>query len=291
MTLRRIGTVAACGALILLFPMSGQAADDVRQLRSAIEALQKQVAALQTELAALKTNSVLAVGPYVSVVPDAINGVTGPHIIFNGVNVHVRDGSGSTVGSTGRGNLLVGYNEPPANSALKPQDRQGTHNLVVGTGHRYSYFGGFVAGHENTISGLFATVSGGFRNVARGEFSSVSGGENNEASAYYTSVSGGGHNVASGYWSWVGGGQHNAGLGGYSSVTGGQANAAAGGYSSVNGGFDNQGFGPYSSVTGGEKNHARAPFSSVSGGRKGDAVENWQWLSGATLEKASLDKK
>lgn len=81
-----------------------------------------------------------------------------------------------TSGSSGRGNLFVGYNEPPAHGVLKPLERKGTHNLVVGSGHRYSYFGGFVAGNENTISGLFATVSGGFRNVARGEFSTVSGG-------------------------------------------------------------------------------------------------------------------
>jgi hypothetical protein len=86
MTLRWVGTVAACAALILVSPMSGQAADDVRQLKSAIETLQKQIAALQTEVAALKANGVLAVGPYVSVVPDPIDGVTGPHIIFNGAN-------------------------------------------------------------------------------------------------------------------------------------------------------------------------------------------------------------
>jgi hypothetical protein len=288
MRLRAIG-IMATGAVMMVMTGAcpGQAADDVKQLKSAIQALQQEVAALQSQLAALQANKVLAVGPYVSVVSDPINGVAGPHIIFTGANIHVRDGSGATVGSTGLGNLIVGYDEPPTHVKLKPQDRGGTHNLVVGSGHRFSYFGGFVAGHENMISGLYTTVTGGFRNVARGEFSTVSGGESNEAANYYTAVSGGGHNAATGYWSWVGGGQHNAALGGYSSVTGGQANSAAGGYSSVNGGFDNQGFGAFSSVTGGEKNHARAPYSSVSGGRKGETAENWQWVSGASQEKVS----
>ena len=57
---------------------------------------------------------------YVTVVEGEINGVAGPHLIIEGVNVHVRSGAGSTgegcsAGNatdcstrTGLGNLIVG---------------------------------------------------------------------------------------------------------------------------------------------------------------------------------------
>jgi hypothetical protein len=286
MRCRSIVMVALGVALSLATPPPGHAAEDVAQLKKAIQALQTEVAALQSQLEAIKANSALALSPHVSVVADPINGVKGPHIIFTGANIHVRDGSGLTDASSGRGNLIVGYNELPMNGAVKLRDRQGTHNLVAGSGHRYSFFGGFVAGHENTIEGLYSTVCGGFQNVARGEYSTVSGGESNVAGGYYTAVSGGGHNAATGYWSWVGGGQHNAAQGPYTSVSGGQANSASGGYSSINAGYDNQARGVYSSVVGGEKNHARGPYSTVSGGRLRESAENWQLVGG----KPSDDK-
>jgi outer membrane murein-binding lipoprotein Lpp len=285
MKLRSIAAAVICASLMLVGPVAAQTADEVRQLKSAVQALQGQVAALQSQLAALQASGIMAAAPYVSVVKEPINGLAGPHLIFTGANVHVRDGSQATAGSSGRGNLIVGYNELPTYGQVDAKDREGTHNLVVGSGHRYTYFGGFVAGHENSISGLFATVSGGFKNSAKGEYSSVSGGESNVASAYYTSVSGGGHNVATGYWSWIGGGQHNASQGGYSSVTGGQANISAGGYANISGGYDNLAFAAYSVVTGGEKNQARGPYSSVAGGKDRKTGENWQWVGGPMPDK------
>ena len=45
-----------------------------------------------------------------------INGLPGPHVIFEGVNLHVRNGQGDTVPDgddpNGVGNFVIGYNEP-----------------------------------------------------------------------------------------------------------------------------------------------------------------------------------
>jgi hypothetical protein len=72
----------------------------------------------------------------------------------------------------------------PPNAPFNPGDRGGSHNLVIGAGHRFTEaaFGGLVAGRGNTISNTAASVSGGFDNIASGELASVSGGFENVAS-------------------------------------------------------------------------------------------------------------
>lgn len=149
-----------------------------------------EIATLQARVAALE--EVLA---HVSVYDGTINGVAGPHLIFTGVNVHVRNGCGGNC-INGLGNLIVGYNEEP--SDLGAGERHGSHNLIIGDRHRYLFCEGIVAGKNNTISGLYASVIGGYNNTASGESSSVSGGRNNTASGYWSSVSGGSSNTASG---------------------------------------------------------------------------------------------
>lgn len=119
---------------------------------------------------------------HVTVEPNDINGLEGPHVIFTGVNIHVRSGFGFTDDAgSGSGNLIVGYNEN-----LFGNPRTGAHNLVVGAGHDYSSCGGFVAGFGNTISGRYASVSGGAENTARGNVSSVSGDRWLEAAGNYS---------------------------------------------------------------------------------------------------------
>jgi hypothetical protein len=66
---------------------------------------------------------------YVSIQMGEINGLKGPHVIIEGCNVHVQSGSGDTndsAGLTGRGNLIIGYNEPPLTVV---NGRLGSHNL------------------------------------------------------------------------------------------------------------------------------------------------------------------
>ena len=67
---------------------------------------------------------------FVRVEEGPLDGLIGPHVIFEGANVHIRSGAGATDdGSagggalTGLGNLVIGYNEPP--SELAVGDRAG----------------------------------------------------------------------------------------------------------------------------------------------------------------------
>lgn len=94
-------------------------------------------------------------------------------IIIEGANLHVRSGSGATDAPVnGLGNLIVGYNEPRGDGA----DRSGSHNLVVGSQHNYSAYGGLVAGFHNAVSGAFASVTGGQNNIAAGARATAGGG-------------------------------------------------------------------------------------------------------------------
>jgi len=224
--------------------------------------LAQKVAALEAKVAALEAKL-----QYMSVEYGKKDGLNGPHVIFANANVHVRSGLHATNdGGTlsGLGNLIVGYNENNENSSDYP--RTGSHNLVVGQGHGFTSYGGFVAGEENKISGKSASVSGGFHNTAGGEYSSVSGGRYNTASQYLSSVSGGAGNTASGAMSSVSGGVSNTASGDQSAVSGGEGGTAEGYRSAVSGGIFNTAHGFYSSVSGGINNTAAGPSSSVSGG-------------------------
>jgi hypothetical protein len=209
----------------------------VSGLQATLSSQQGQISATQnmvlnqggrvTALEALSNNQALQLGPYVSVQQGTINGLAGPHVIFYGANVHVRSGSGATDDNwqenpsllTGRGNLVIGYNEPGSTPG-----RIGSHNLVVGPKHSYVGCGGLLAGYENAISGPFASITGGNQNGAQGYFASVCGGfqnhadgsfavvaagENNRAAAAFSSVLGGGHNTADANGSAILGGARN----------------------------------------------------------------------------------
>jgi hypothetical protein len=223
--------------------------DQVKTLQTAntdqqneINGLKASDATLQKQLAAVKSNHALLLGPFVSVVSAVVDGVNGPHIYFTGANIHIVSGSGSTFDNfnvtgnftpTGLGNLIIGYNEDPVvrgGFPLAPGDRGGSHNLVVGTGNRFTKaaLGGFVAGGLNTISNLETSVSGGAINTASGGGASVSGGFSNTASGFQAIVSGGGGNTASGHWESILGGFDNLASGNFAIVVGGENNTASG---------------------------------------------------------------
>src|SRR5205823_14903033 len=99
-------------------------------------------------------------------------------------------------------------------------------------------------GGTHTITGLYATDSGGVDNTASGEVSTVGGGQRNKASGYSATVAGGGEkddtcsdpptggirscgNAASGDFSTVGGGAANIASGVLSTVAGGGNNTAS----------------------------------------------------------------
>jgi hypothetical protein len=158
-----------------------------------------------------------------------------PTVRFSGVNVQVVDGSGNTSGAVnGRGNLIVGYNLTEAGEV-----RTGSHNLVVGDLHSYTSFGGFVAGMDNRVDGVFSTVAGGATNVASGTRSSVLSGYGNRATGLDSTVVAGWDNTVTGEAAVVAGGRENTAQGQSSMVTGGRDNTATDSQSVVVGGVAN----------------------------------------------------
>ncbi len=142
---------------------------------------------------------------YVRIDLNPINGMAGPHIIFEGVNVHIESGSGRTddFGAPfGLGNLIVGYNEQDN----VPGFRSGSHNLVVGSAHSFTSTAGLIAGFANELNAPNASITGGSGNRATGWAASVTGGENNLAAGNLSSIVGGLGNA--------GRGNHTTGLGG-----------------------------------------------------------------------------
>ncbi len=164
--------------------------DGSRQTTAYTASLEARVASLESEVAFLKT---------------LLGNVTrsGNDIHFNGVNVHVNNGTGYTDDTeNGLGNLIIGYNEERNGGN---NVRSGSHNLIVGRWNNYSSYGGIVAGDLNTISGFFSTVIGGYGNVASGDNSCVTGGYFNTASGNYSSLSGGTERSVENEYDWRGG--------------------------------------------------------------------------------------
>ena len=126
-------------------------------------------------------------------------------------------------------------------------------------------------GANHTVSGNYASVTGGRCNTASGCQSTVSGGYCNTACSFRTNVAGGGFNTASAYYSSVGGGRQNCSSSSFSTVAGGFQNTASGYASVVAGGggcsSGNSASGTGSTVGGGRSNTASGGnFPTVSGG-------------------------
>ena len=127
-------------------------------------------------------------------------------VVITGANLRIVNGLGSTDTTNGLGNLIVGYNEERGGGQ---DNRTGSHDVVIGSQHNFSSFGGLIVGTRNEISGRFASVSGGEDNTASGDFSSVSGGLTNTASEQAASVIGGVQNTAAARGSSISGGIMN----------------------------------------------------------------------------------
>jgi hypothetical protein len=171
-----------------------------------LQVTQTQITAMQVRLTALETRGSSSGGvpdleKYVSIDPNPIHGLSGPHIIFKAVNVHIQSGSGATddhtssgAALTGLGNLIIGYNEADATTGA----RTGSHNLVSGDYNSYTSFGGVTFGLRNNVSGRYATILGGDRNSSTGATATVHGGSQNTASGFGSTVLGGVRNNAPG---------------------------------------------------------------------------------------------
>lgn len=291
----------------------------VAVLEATVNMLARKVRDLQAQLQSVQTSGVMALSPYLTVTTSPN---PGPRVVFSGIDVQIVNGTGRTDSANGLGNLIIGYDadnlsgpavcsigtfssqsECEGNGGIwAPNQKTGSHYLVVGDENNYTQYGGIVVGLGNTSNGPYATVSGGRDNRAGGEWTSVSGGASNTASGRSTSVSGGVGNSAVMEWDSVSGGANNVAGGWANSVSGGRNNSAGGHYSSVSGGAGNGAIGDLggASVSGGTNNQAREGASvsggtgntaalgaSVSGGTNNDASSTGASISGGMNNVAS----
>ncbi len=119
----------------------------------------------------------------------------GKDIVFNNMNVHIQNGTGSTEKVNGKGNLIVGYGSTG----------RGSHNVSVGNSNKYSSFGSIVSGANNVVSRKYSVAAGGKLNKSSGDYSVILGGRDNRAEGAYSSVLGGSGNKAKGEYSSING--------------------------------------------------------------------------------------
>jgi len=214
-------------------------------------------------------------------VPDGQGGER-KTIRFSGVNVQIVNGEGSTGSINGTGNLIVGYQELRALNEFEPvNDRTGSHNIIVGSKHNYSSFGGIVGGLHNSVSERHASVLGGSSNSASAVGAVVAGGSFNRATGNRSTVAGGADNHATGEFALAAGGQHNRSAGEFTATLGGggpfpqNGNLATGTFATILGGGSNRAFGEWSAITGGSENTTgdsllldRGRFAIASGGSR-----------------------
>lgn len=241
-----------------------------------LEAAQTTVEDHESRISQVESNTVLELDGYLAFDPDASGqGEARPEAVFTGVNLRVRNGTGLSEYSNGLGNIIIGYmryrewaysifSEPicslgtlinrddcVANGEVWSEEHDsGSHNLIIGDGHRYSQHSSVIVGSHNTSLNAFTAVFG----------------LDNSALGAQAHVFGGWRNTASGSRSAVLGGRGNRAQGIAATVSGGLSNGASGENSSIAGGWGNSALGPYSSVSGGLRNEASATASTVSGG-------------------------
>jgi hypothetical protein len=157
-----------------------------------LKAANLQISTLTTRLTALEakgtggsTNQGLTeLAKYVKVEPGDLNGVKGPHVVFTGVNLHLRSGLNATNDGgalSGLGNLIVGYNETQSTPVVYDGagcDRSltGSHNIVTGSGNLFTSYGGIVAGSNHCITSPNSSILAGDTNEAHGLNSAILGG-------------------------------------------------------------------------------------------------------------------
>lgn len=261
-------------------------AAQVRALTEAVGALHAKTAKLEKRIEELEHHD-HALTTKLACVSSL---TTDTDFIFEGCNVHVRNGEGGTRTTNGYGNLIVGYNKNEVST------RTGSHNIVVGDLHEYTSYGGIVTGTENTLTAPESTILGGVDSHAqfsgatiisadRGTADTVAvivGGRQNYAApgGNFGALIGGNGNTLSGLGAVVVGGDFDVVSGPRAVAVGGGENHVSGGASCVCGGTSNDGSGPFSSVSGGENNIASGQQSSVSGGFSNTAAGDFSSILG-----------
>jgi hypothetical protein len=123
---------------------------------SSVSAFETRVADLDMSISALNT-SVSALDTSLKCIDSSSDSES---LTFSGCNIYIRNGIGSTNTLNGKGNLIIGYGET-GDCLNRNCSRTGSHNLMVGMNHRYTSYGGIVAGLSNAITAPHASVVGG----------------------------------------------------------------------------------------------------------------------------------
>lgn len=235
---------------------AGPLDDRVAALEATVATLQSQVATLTSQVATLNSSPAVQMGSlgYLRLETGDLNYLKGPHIIFEGVNVHVRDGSGVTEGEwgwdeaagmnrnaqTGYGNLVIGYNELNLNSPLNgqyptPLDRSGTHNFIMGQQHRYRASSNILHGWKCLMNESNSAAIASNASTLNGSYAATLSGMFHELNVN-SAIIGGRNGVTSGYESVIIGGDSNTAGASNSVITGGMSNTTNGSRSSISGG-------------------------------------------------------
>jgi hypothetical protein len=269
------------------------------------QSLQQRILDLEARVAQLEANSVMALDGYLEL--DTSDS-SRPTVRFAGVNLQVINGAGpDSLEPNGLGNVIVGYDLPytprdaddfvcasgyfqdrescEAEGFLwAQQHKSGSHNVIIGPEHRYSWMNALAVGRNNTINNFGASVVGGQGGYAMGQYSIVLGGGGNRATATSSAVLGGWNNWATNRAAHVSGGVHNRAEGQASTVSGGTTNTASGDGSTVGGGHDNTASGEFSTINGGYLNTAEGQYSTLGGGQERNVSGQSDWAAGSLWE-------
>ncbi|MFT5584430.1 MAG: hypothetical protein ACI9VR_002015 [Cognaticolwellia sp.] len=201
-------------------------------------------------------------------------------LVLSQANLYVQSGDGATDAPVnGKGNIILGYDEDDGN------DKSGSHNLILGSYHSYTSYGGVTMGLYNETNERHVLVQGQ-GNTMEGAFGVVLASTESVGGAHYAAVLGGSYNLSQGTGAVVVGGSDNVASGDFSVVSGGQNNEASGTGSSVAGGYGGSSSGRDSAILGGRENAASGSYSTVAGGAYGEALGQSSAISGGYFSLA-----
>lgn len=195
-------------------------------LSKRIAKLENEVARLESKLNELTTSPIGRLNQHLAFI-DTGNCVT---VQLSGVNLQIVNGEGSTESKNCKGNLIIGYNEPPPGG--ETPSRGGSHNLIMGTRHHYASYCGFINGIHNSITagGEYCVILNGFESTANVKHVSICNGTGHQANGVYSTILSGFDNGGTGEKSVVLTGTNNRANGGSSVIlNGGGETTSSGG--------------------------------------------------------------
>lgn len=200
-------------------------------------------------------------------------------IVIKSANLNIVNGTNGQDTTNGYGNVIIGYGRTQGTYGKVMEEATGSHNLILGDGHRARGRHSIIAGHYNTCEGRSSLISGmsnsdnveslagtvsGERNIIYGRSSAITGGFLNRAYSYSV-VAGGMNNVATNCSS-IMGGRDNFTNGNLSVTIGGANNVASNDLSLNIGGSSNRTDGALSLNIGGYYNYIAGINSIILGG-------------------------